>query len=40
MWGKYVTAVGRGHEMIEVTRMPMRIEPLMRYIINKMVRIL
>ena len=38
--GKYVTGVDRGHEMMDVTKMPMRIEPLIRYIINNIVRML
>ena len=38
--GKAVTAVGRGHEMIEVIKMPMRIAPLTRYNMRNTVRTL
>jgi hypothetical protein len=38
VWGKYVTEVGRGHEMMETSRMPKIIAPLTRYIINMTVR--
>ena len=30
VWGNAVTGVVRGHEMIEVRKMPMRIAPLTR----------
>ena len=38
--GKNVTGVDRGHEMMDVTKMPMRIEPLIRNIINNTVKML
>lgn len=38
VWGKAVTEVGRGQEMMEVRKMPMRMAPLTRYIIRKVVR--
>lgn len=36
--GKYVTAVLRGHEIMEVRKIPMRREPLMRYIMRRIVK--
>ena len=39
-WGKYVTEVGRGQEMMDTKRMPRRIAPRTRYIINRTVNIL
>lgn len=38
--GKYVTAVGRGQEMMLTRKIPMRIAPLIRYSINITVKIL
>lgn len=38
VWGKKVTGVGRGHEMIATRRMPAMIAPLTRYINKKQVR--
>ena len=35
-----MTAVGRGHEMIEVMKIPMRMAPFTRYSMRNTVRIL
>ena len=40
VWGNAVTAVERGHEMIDVRKMPKMSEPLTRYSIRNTVKIL
>ena len=40
VWENAVTAIGCGHEMMDVRKMPMRRAPLTRYSIRKTVRIL
>ena len=40
VWGKAVTAVERGHEMMDVRKMPISSAPLTRYIIRNTVRML
>lgn len=39
VYGKYVTGVGRGHEMIETSKIPMMMAPLTRYICRITTRI-
>jgi hypothetical protein len=36
--GKYVTGVGRGQEMMDVKKMPMRMAPRTRYIMRMSVK--
>lgn len=39
VYGKYVTGVGRGHEMIDTSKIPIITAPRTRYIINNAVKI-